>query len=282
MPGLVAQPILGLLILASAWAALYTASRLIDLERHGVEVHPLYALYRSRRLNGFVEHLAHRAPRLWRLLGNIGVVTSPGLAIYISYLLLMNLQRFFYVPEKASPVVPIIPGVTVRFQSLPWFLISAGFIILVHELAHGVQCILEGIPIRSSALVFAIITFGGAVEPDEEALERAEGISQMRVYAAGSFANLIMGLTALTLLILYAGAMPLPLIYLLHWTYFLSLNIAMVNMLPIRPLDGWRMLKIVADARGLPIIEKLATGGFILLVALNLSLSLLRFGLIPL
>ena len=276
------QPLLGLLILAAAWTAFYAASKLLNLERHGVEVHPLYALYRSRRLNGFMERVALRTPRLWRILGNMGVVTSPGLAIYISYLLLMNLQRFFYVPEKASPVVPIIPGVTVRFQSLPWFLIAAGIVILIHELSHGIQCILEGIPIKSSALVFAVITIGGAVEPDEEALESTGGISQMRVYAAGSFSNLVIGLAALTLLIIYARTMPPPLLYLLNWTYFLSLNVAMVNMLPIKPLDGWRMLKIITDAKGLPIIEKMATGGFLLLVALNLGLSLIRFGLIPL
>jgi len=270
------------LILAVAWAALYAASRLLELDRHGLEVHPLYALYRSKRLNGFIERIALRTPRLWRVLGNMGVATSPGLTIYISYLLLVNLQRFFYVPEKASPVIPIIPGVTVRFQSLPWFLIAAGLVILAHELAHGIQCILEGIPIRSSALVFAIITIGGAVEPDEEALESASDMSQMRVYAAGSFSNLVIGLAALILLIIYARTMPLPLLYLLHWTYFLSINVAMVNMLPIKPLDGWRMLKILTDARGLPIIEKAATGGFLLLVALNLGLSLLRFGLIPL
>ncbi len=276
------QPLLGLLILAVAWAALYAASRLLELDRHGLEVHPLYALYRSKRLNGFIERIALRTPRLWRVLGNMGVATSPGLTIYISYLLLVNLQRFFYVPEKASPVVPIIPGVTVRFQSLPWFLIAAGLVILAHELAHGIQCILEGIPIRSSALVFAVITIGGAVEPDEEALESTSDMSQMRVYAAGSFSNLVIGLAALILLIIYAKTMPLPLLYLLHWTYFLSINVAMVNMLPIKPLDGWRMLKILTDAKGLPIIEKVATGGFLLLVALNLGLSLLRFGLIPL
>lgn len=276
------EPLINLLILASAWASLYIVSRLVDLGRYGLEIHPFYALYRSKRLNSLIERLARVAPGLWRVVGNMGVATSPGLTLYISYLLLMNLQRFFYAPERASPVVPIIPGVTVRLSSLPCFFVSAGLIILIHELSHGVQCVLEGIPINSSALIFAVITFGGAVEPDEEALEDAEGMSQMRVYAAGSFSNLVVGLAALMLLILYSREMPKPLLYLLHWTYFLSLNIAMVNMLPIKPLDGWRMLKVVADSRGMPFIEKVATGSFLLLVVLNISLSLLRFGLIPL
>jgi len=247
-----------------------------------LEVHPLYALYRSTRFNSLIERLAEAAPGLWRVVGNMGVATSPGMTLYISYLLLMNLQRFFYAPERASPVVPIIPGVTVRFASLPWFFLSAGLIILIHELSHGVQCVVEGIPLKSSALVFAVLTFGGAVEPDEEALESADSLSQMRVYAAGSFSNLVVGLSALLPLLLYGRGMPPPLLYLLHWTYFLSLNIAMVNMLPIRPLDGWRMLKVIADAKGLPLLEKVATGSFLLLVALNLGLSLLNFGLIPL
>lgn len=276
------EPLISLLILASAWVILYVASRLRDLEKYGLEVHPLYALYRSTSLNSLIERLAKAAPGFWRIAGNMGVATSPGLTLYISYLLLMNLQRFFYAPERASPVVPIIPGVTVRFQSLPWFFLSAGFIILVHELSHGVQCVLEKIPLKSSALVFAVVTFGGAVEPDEEALESAHALSQMRVYAAGSFSNLVIGLVSLILLVLYAGRMPPSLLYLLHWTYFLSFNIALVNMLPIRPLDGWRMVKVIADSRGIPLLEKVATGSFLLLVALNLSLSLLRFGLIPL
>ncbi|RLI08926.1 hypothetical protein DRO42_05455 [Candidatus Bathyarchaeota archaeon] len=218
------------------------------------------------------------------MIGNVGVAASVGEVIYMTYLLLLNLYRFFYVPERASPVMPLIPGVTIRFASLPWFLAAAGFVILIHELAHGVQCVVEGVPIRSSALLLAVVTFGGAVEPDEEAMEAAAAMSKLRIFAAGSLANLATGLLVVAVFIFLGGLLPATAMVFLHWVYFLSVNIALVNMLPVYPLDGGQMLRTYVASmkqRG-KALQKVAMYGFLALIASNIVLSLVKFGLVPL
>lgn len=265
------------------WIIFYISAYLLKLDRFGFEVHPFYAFYKSTRLNSFIERLGRLSPRLWRVLGNIGVAASVGQVIFMSYLLFINLYRFFYLPERASPVMPLIPGVTVRAESLPWFLAAAGVVILLHELSHGIQCVVEEVPIRSSAILLAVVTFGGAVEPDEERLEKASTISKMRIFAAGSMVNLATGIILIVFFILLGDALPEPVYIFLQWVYFLSINIALVNMLPIHPLDGGRVLKasISTWRRGGPIIERVTMYGFIALMASNVILSLIRFGFIP-
>ena len=241
-------------------------------------------MYKSTRLNAFLERTGRRSPRLWRVVGNIGVAASLGEVAFMTYLLFLNLYRFAFAPERASPVMPLIPGVTIRFESLPWFLAAAGIVILTHELSHGFQCVVEGIPVKSSALLLAVVTFGGAVEPDEESLEAASMMSKMRIYAAGSLINLATGLLIIVVFILFGGLLPAAASVFLHWVYFLSINLALVNMLPVYPLDGGQMLRTYIDStqRGGRALQQVAMYGFIALMASNVVLSLIRFGLIPL
>jgi len=271
-------------ILLALWIVFYIAAVLLKLEKYGFDVHPLYAMYKSTRLNSFLERTGRRSPRLWRVVGNIGVAASFGEVVFMSYLLFLNLYRFVFAPERASPVMPLIPGVTIRFESLPWFLAAAGVVILTHELSHGFQCVVEDIPVRSSALLLAVITFGGAVEPDEEALEKASTMSKMRIFAAGSLVNLATGLLIIVVFVVLGGLLPAAVAIFLQWVYFLSINLALVNMLPIYPLDGGQMLRTYVSSmqRGGRVIERVAMYGFITLMASNLVLSLIRFGLIPL
>jgi len=268
--------------LVAAWFAFYFAAKLAKLDERGVVLHPLYALFRSTRLNDFIIRLAGWKPGFWRVLGNIGVTASVGQALFVSWVLFKNLWNFIYVPEQASPVQPLIPGVTISVNSMPWFLAAAGVVILVHELSHGVQCVSGGVPIKNSAFMLAVITFGGAVEPDEEAMEKADFMTKMRIYASGSLVNLVMGLLTIPLFIFLGRSMPIHLVVFLNWLRFISINLALMNMLPIGPLDGGQMWREYTETlgSGQP-LQTAATYGFIALVLGNIGLSLARFGFIP-
>jgi len=278
-----------LLTLASLlvlWGIFVLASYMLKLQRFGLEVHPLYALYKSTRLNSFLEKLGHLNPKFWRIIGNISVSMAVGEAALVTLLLTRNLYNLFFSPAEALSVTPLIPGVTIRLFSLPGFLLSAGLAILLHEISHGVQCVIEGIPVKSSAILLAVVTFGGAVEPDEKSLEEADRMSKLRVFASGSFINLLTGLIALLLSIPLRGVLPdylYAFIDPMRFTFTnLSINLALVNMLPIYPLDGGQMLNAFLH----PMqkvgswIQKIAMYGFLALLFSNIALSLMRFGLI--
>ena len=213
------------LILLTLWLLFYLAAEALKLQRFGVEVHPLYAIFKSKKLNSFLERTGRRSPRFWRVLGNVGVAASFGQVAFMTYLLFLNLYRFMYTPEQASPVMPLIPGVTIRLESLPWFLAAAGVVILTHELAHGIQCVVEGVSIKASDLIVAVITFGGAVEPDEEEMEAASMMSKMRILASGSLTNLITGLVVLTVFFVLGNQLPAVAGVFLQWLYFDGLGV---------------------------------------------------------
>jgi Zn-dependent protease len=272
---------LGLIV--AAWFLFYGVARVLRLERYGVDLHPLYALVKSTRLNSFLLRVGGWRPGFWKVLGNMGVASFPGQVVFMTLLLVQNLYKFVYVPQQASPVMPLIPGVTIRFSSLPWFLAAAGVVILLHELAHGVQCVVEGVRVKSAALLLAVVTFGGAVEPEEEDMKSAALMSKLRIFAFGSFVNLVTGVALILFFYLWQGGLPSTLAVFLNWLYFISTNLALVNMLPVYPLDGGQMLRAWLTTReGLgPWAERAAMYGFLALMVSNLVLSLARFGLIP-
>ena len=271
---------LGLILFG--WVAFYFIAKQLKLDEKGWDIAPLYALYKSTRLNDLIDRLAKISPMGWKILGNIGIAASVGQAGFISFILLKNIWNFVYVPEQASPVQPLIPGVTISVNSLPWFLLAAGIIIMTHELGHGVMCIIEGVRVKSAAVMFAVITFGGAVEPDEEDIQAANIWSRMRIYAIGSLINLITGLLTIPVFIAFGRSMPVQLVVFFNWMYFVAINLAMMNMLPIGPLDGGQMWRdFTARFSSGAQLRKGATYGFIGLILLNIMLSLSKFGLVP-
>ena len=271
-----------LAIIVGAWFTFYAAIKIFKIQRDDLEVSPLYALYKSTRLNGFIARLAAWHPKMWRVLGNVGIVGAIGQATFASWLLLNNLLKFFFSPDTATPVQPLIPGVTIGMSSLPWFFLAAGFAILVHELSHGIQCMIEGVRVKSAALMVAVITFGAAVEPEEEEMNKASLLTRMRIFASGSIVNLITGLAVIPIMIVFDGVMPDTLGIFFSWLYFVSINLAIMNMLPIGPLDGGQMWRAITEhSPSGKLLQNLATYAFLALIVGNIVFSFNLFGLVP-
>lgn len=272
-----------LAIIVAAWFVFYAVIKLFKVKRDDLEVSPIYALYKSTRLNSFIARLAAWHPMMWRTLGNAGVAASVGFAAFATWLLLNNLIKFIFTPKQASPVQLLIPGVTISASSLPWFMLAAGIVILTHELSHGIQCVLEGIKVKSAAILVAVITFGGAIEPDEEELTKAPLISKLRVFAAGSIVNMLTAILTILIMQTFYGVMPESLRLFFNWLYFVSFSLAIMNMLPIGPLDGGQMFRTLTETRPMgKQLQKAATYVFIALIVGNIILSMSMFGLIPL
>jgi Zn-dependent protease len=278
------QELVNLGLLLAGWLVFYFIAKRLHLDERGFEIHPAYVMYKSTVLNDLLMQIGNLNPRLWRIVGNMAIVSFFGQVSFMSYLLFQNLYKFIFIPAEANPVMPIIPGVTVSMSSLPMFLAAAGFVILFHEIGHGVMCTVEDIKVKSSAVLFAVITFGGAVEPEEESMRAASILSQLRVFAVGSFVNLIMGVILNLLYAFVGGSLPSVLSEFLNWSFFLSVNLAMVNMLPIFPLDGGQMTRVYLASKpnwGIK-LERLAMFCFLGLMMSNLLLSLVKFGIVPL
>lgn len=184
------------------WTLLYAISRVFHLEKRGLEVRPAYFMYKSKWMKNFLDRFSESRQVFWKTLANIGIVLSFGMMIFTIYFLANNLVRFFIPVGETIPVVPILPGITLPLNWLPYFFAAATIIILTHEFAHGIAARIEKVPIKSAGIMAALVFFGGFVEPDEEKLEKARKSSKLRIIAAGSSTNFV---TFLLVMLLVAG-----------------------------------------------------------------------------
>jgi len=196
-----------LLAIVIFWATLNAIGRLFRLDKHGLEIRPVYLTYKSRGLKELLGRVSKKGRIFWRTLCNVGLALAVGLLVFSVYFLINNLLRFFYPLGETTPVFPVLPGITIRLHWLPYFFTATAVVIVTHELAHGVAAIIEGVPVKSAGLFLLLVFFGGFVEPDRKRFEETSMISKLRILSAGSSTNLVVGLLALLLLTgLYAPA----------------------------------------------------------------------------
>lgn len=191
-----------LLGVAVFWIVLYVLSRVIRLDKHGLDVKPFYFMYKSKALNKTLDNWAKKRRKLWLVLSNISIAFGVGLMVFSIYILLNNLLRFIFPIGVAAPIVPVIPVLTIRLYWLPYFFLAVGIVILSHELAHGIIARMENIPVLSTGVFAFLVFFGAFVEPDEKEFEKGSLLARLRMLAAGSSTNLV---TALLVTLLITG-----------------------------------------------------------------------------
>lgn len=161
-------------------------------DRLKVEIQGPLLLRRTRRMRGFIDSIASGHPRLWKWILNAGIPVAFFFMFYMLYLMVMSLQNIFVTPQ-ASLIVPgvDIPGSPV-YVPLGYGILGLATVIVVHEFAHGILARVEGVRIKSIGLLLLAILPGAFVEPDEDDIKKVSPISKLRIYAAGSVANLIL------------------------------------------------------------------------------------------
>ncbi|WP_231475890.1 site-2 protease family protein [Methanobrevibacter oralis] len=139
---------------------------------------------------------------------NIGIIISFIAMLVITWLLISAIPTAFETPS-VSLIIPgvEIPGSTI-FIPFVSGIIALATCLIVHEFSHGVISISEKISIKSIGLLLFAIIPGAFVEPDEDELKKSSKLSQLRVYAAGSIANITLALVAILILSMASGAIP--------------------------------------------------------------------------
>lgn len=80
----------------------------------------------------------------------------------------------------------IIPGITIPWEGLIALVIA----IAVHEIAHGILCMVEKLEVKNSgAVLFGILPIAAFVEPNEEKLKDLEIHKKRRILVAGITSN---------------------------------------------------------------------------------------------
>ena len=190
-----------------AFAVIWILSFLFHdkLSNHGFEIEFPMIMWKTQRLRGLISRISNISPRFWRWYMNVGIIVAFGAMIFITWTIISTLPSVFETPSVSI----VIPGVEMPGSSIyvPFLygLIALATVLIVHEFSHGVQAIGEKIPIKSIGLLLFAVIPGAFVEPDEDELKKAKKISRLRVYAAGSIANISLALIAILLVTLLSA-----------------------------------------------------------------------------
>jgi len=191
-----------LAVYVAVWVIITVAWWTFDAEKYGVSGLPVYLIYRTTRLNKWIQRISQARLTAWRTIWNLGIVTGIGLMTFIFYQLAKNLAYLFIRPQQAVSIQPIVPvpGLFVSFETFPYLVLALSVVVASHELSHGIASLVDQVPLKSTGIFFAHIVMGGFVEPDEQRLNQARDVSKLRVFAAGSFTNVVLGVLCIFLL----------------------------------------------------------------------------------
>jgi len=173
------------------------------LKNRGITIYPFIFIWRLSKGEKLIK-MGIKRVLAWSIFGYLALFYSLGLAFFGFYFLGQNLIRLLYpYTGQASPVVPIIPGVTISFTADEFviFLLIVGIILVTHEMAHAIIASSRGIKVKWVG--FALFAFfpAGFVEIDEESANKASKIDRLLTFSAGTFINFLTWVIFLVLLL---------------------------------------------------------------------------------
>lgn len=151
----------------------------------------------------------------------IGMIMSP----YFLWCCLTNLISMAYDNisghnnygdgEVTAIITPIIPGLNFPGRYVFGFWICTLLVTCIHEIGHAVAAVRENLQIRNAGIFFIFALPGAYVEIDDS-IQYLPMISQLRIYSAGIWHNIILCILCWTLLFIC----PI----LLNSTFYYRLN----------------------------------------------------------
>ena len=177
------------------WVLAYLLRNKLNITMQG-----LVLMLKTEKLHDIIDKIAKKSPRFWKAYMNIGIPIGLFFLVLMLVSLVWSLQLMFETPTVSL----ILPGVDIPGSPIyiPFAtgLLALATVLIIHEGGHGVLARVEGISIDSVGLLLFAIIPGAFVEPNEDELKKANGISKLRVYTAGPMFN--MGLAAIGLIIM--------------------------------------------------------------------------------
>lgn len=182
-------------------------------DRKNIERQSVLLLRRTQKGKKGITSMGRRFPRFWKGLGAVGVVFGFAMSIYIVYMLAELIAAniltgtkipglSFVLPAPGAETV-IVPGaILVPFW---YWIIAIGLLVIVHEGLHGIMSAAQYVKLKAMGWGVFIIIPMAFVEPDEEQLKKKSAWTQLRVFAAGSFANFLLAGLCLVLIASMSG-----------------------------------------------------------------------------
>jgi membrane-associated protease RseP (regulator of RpoE activity) len=171
---------------------------LVYVDRKSWKRESILLIRKTQTGKRFLIWLGTRFPRFWLVVGVIAVVLTLLSSIWMLWALIQS-GNLILAGQLKMPGGLLIPSPTNQTTTGPGYLavpfwywiISIAVLVVVHEGMHGVMAARERVRIKSLGWGLLAVIPMAFVEPDEKQLQRQKSWKQLRVFAAGSFANYI-------------------------------------------------------------------------------------------
>ena len=180
------------------WLICYILIKLLGKNRKNVNFFfPFLVMFKTKRLNQILHKIAHKHPKVWKWIWNIGIIVSFGFTIFGLYFFISNLIALIWNPSIENAIAPLIPGITIDFPMFSYLILPILFVVTIHEFSHAIAAEADNIDVKSTGIfgagVFFIVGFGAFVEIDEfeTRSRKVSSWSRLRIAAAGTFSNAI-------------------------------------------------------------------------------------------
>ncbi|MEM2204171.1 MAG: site-2 protease family protein [Sulfolobales archaeon] len=168
------------------------------LARIGIEPFPLgFLIKRKSGVSPLDRFVGSRSARAFFTLGIPVMVVSMVLFYIFVYVVGIDfVAKYIRVASSggeppASPLVPIIPGLTITGWDIIYLLIAIGINVTIHELGHAIAAKAENKRLKSygaGLLLFFPVAF---VELEEEDALKSGGLAAGRILAGGVLMNMV-------------------------------------------------------------------------------------------
>ena len=226
---------------------------LIYKDRKKAKLEGIILIRRTKKGRNFIDRVAKSHSTFWNIIFSVGMVLSIPIILIISFYLINSAAIILSGQSELGGAGVLLPGpvsapvIVPGLFIVPWWIWVIGvFSVMVpHEFSHGIVCRLKKIPIKSVGWLLFLFIPGAFVEPDENKLKKEKKSTKIKVYAAGSFANIMLAFTMLIVLALFIVFMFKPSGFFIYETVpgspanlsGLSGTILEINENPISTLD---------------------------------------------
>lgn len=186
---------------------------LIFKDRKKVKLEGIVLIRRTEKGRKTIDRIASSHRSFWNFMSIAGIIISVPALLIISAVLINNSYLLLTKQTEEGAARLLLPAPVSSPTSapgvffVPWWIwvVGVAVVVIPHELFHGIMCRLEKIRIKSVGWILLLFIPGAFVEPDETQLKKMPRLVKLKVYVAGSFANIIIGFITLLLLLFSAS-----------------------------------------------------------------------------
>lgn len=187
--------VIALLVVIAYFVAIYVLKKKGILAKHHFTQGTIFLMWRTEGGKKVIEKLS-KFRRFWLVYATVAKWICLGVAIFMMALLMWEATLVSRIPASQAPGPEMILGIPGINPIIPiWYGIIALIIaVVVHEFAHGILTRVGKMDIKSLGVIFLVIPLGAFVEPDEEAIVKADRKRRTSIYAVGPGTNIILAL----------------------------------------------------------------------------------------